>query len=66
MNTDSKFRLESDLLGERQIPADKLYGVQTLRGIENFQISRFRLDQYPLFINGLAYTKWGAAIANHR
>ena len=65
MNPDSKFRLESDLLGERQIPADKLYGVQTLRGIENFQISRFRLDQYPLFINGLAYTKWGAAIANH-
>lgn len=52
MNPDSKFRLESDLLGERQIPADKLYGVQTLRGIENFQISRFRLDQYPLLSMG--------------
>jgi len=51
MNPDSKFRLESDLLGERQIPADKLYGVQTLRGIANFQLSRFRLDHHPLFFN---------------
>ncbi|MBB6275861.1 aspartate ammonia-lyase [Porphyromonas circumdentaria] len=65
MDTNNKVRIESDLLGEREIPVDKLYGVQTLRGIENFRISNFRLDQYPLFINGLAYTKWGAAIANY-
>ncbi|MDY3915006.1 MAG: lyase family protein, partial [Phocaeicola sp.] len=61
-----KFRIESDLLGERQIPADKLYGVQTLRGIENFRISKFLLSDYPLFIYGLAWTKEAAAIANHR
>ncbi len=61
-----KFRTESDLLGERQIPADKLYGVQTLRGIENFRISNFLLSDYPLFIHGLAWTKEAAAIANHR
>lgn len=60
------FRIESDLIGERQISNEHLYGVQTLRGIENFQISAFRLSSYPLFIHGLAWTKAGAAIANHR
>lgn len=63
---NSEFRLESDLLGERQIPADRLYGVQTLRGIENFRISNFKLSDYPLFIHGLAWTKQAAALANHR
>lgn len=65
MEAQKQTRIESDLLGEREIPMDKLYGVQTLRGIENFQISNFHLSNYPLFINGLAYTKWGAAIANY-
>lgn len=60
------FRLESDLLGELKIPAEALYGVQTLRGLENFPISKFKLKDYPLFINGLAYTKLGAATANHQ
>ena len=31
-----KTRIESDLIGAREIPAEALYGVQTLRGIENF------------------------------
>lgn len=61
-----KFRIEGDLIGDREIPADKLYGVQTLRGIENFRISNFLLKDYPLFIYGLAWTKEAAAIANHR
>ncbi len=60
-----KTRKESDLIGELEIPVEALYGVQTLRGIENFPISKFKLKDYPTFINGLAYTKWGAAIANH-
>ncbi len=63
---DIQYRLESDLLGERQIPADRLYGVQTLRGLENFQISHFTLCQYPLFVSAMAITKLGAAMANHR
>ncbi|MBS5871583.1 MAG: aspartate ammonia-lyase, partial [Porphyromonas sp.] len=67
MATSGKdFRLESDLIGERQISNEHLYGVQTLRGIENFQISNFHLCDYPLFIHGLAWTKEAAAIANHR
>ncbi|MBR8721514.1 Aspartate ammonia-lyase [Bacteroides pyogenes] len=65
-NKNDDFRIESDLIGERRIPSDKLYGVQTLRGIENFRISNFKLSDYPLFIQGLAWTKEAAAIANHR
>lgn len=65
MTANKQMRTEGDLLGDRQLPADALYGVQTLRGMENFQISNFKLSQYPYFIQGLAYTKWGAAIANH-
>lgn len=64
MNTEET-RVESDLLGSRKIPAKALYGVQTLRGLENFPISKFHLNEYPLFINGLAITKMAAAQANH-
>ena len=60
-NFSGKTRLESDLIGEMQVPVEALYGVQTLRGIENFPISRFHLSDYPLFINGLAMTKLAAA-----
>lgn len=59
------FRIESDLIGPREICNDVLYGVQTLRGIENFEISKFHLNEYPEFIKGLAITKMAAARANH-
>ena len=59
-----KTRTESDLIGSREVPESALYGVQTLRGIENFRISKFHLNEYPLFIQALAITKMGAAIAN--
>lgn len=57
-------RTESDLLGSREVPENVLYGVQTLRGIENFRISKFRLNDYPIFIQALAITKMGATFAN--
>ena len=60
-----KFRVESDLIGTREIPESALYGVQTLRGLENFPISKFHLNEYPLFIVGLAITKEAAALANY-
>lgn len=63
---EMKTRTESDLLGAREIPEAALYGVQTLRGIENFEISKFHLKDYSLFIKGLAITKWGAVEANHQ
>lgn len=58
-------RVESDLLGSVDVPESALYGVQTLRGVENFEISKFKLYDYPEFIKGLAITKLGAAMANH-
>ena len=60
-----KTRTESDLLGSVEVPENVLYGVQTMRGLENFAISKFRLCEYPRFIEGLAIVKLGAAIANH-
>ena len=46
-NLSRETRTESDLIGSREVPADALYGVQTLRGIENFRISKFQLNEYP-------------------
>ena len=66
MEKKNDMRVEHDLLGKRELPADTLYGIQTLRGLENFSISRFKLSFYPTFINGLAYTKMAAADANHQ
>lgn len=57
-------RKEHDLLGERDVPADAYYGIQTLRATENFHISGIRLGTYPAFIRSLAYVKKAAAIAN--
>lgn len=65
-NYSGKTRVESDLIGSMNVPVEALYGVQTLRGIENFPISRFLLSEHPLFVNGLAVTKLGAAMANHQ
>ena len=62
--SEKKFRTESDLLGERQIPEDAYYGVQTDRAIENFKISGNLLSNYHNFIKGMAITKKAAAIAN--
>ena len=44
-------RLEHDLLGDKTIPADAYYGVQTARALENFQISGVELRLYPDFIH---------------
>ena len=46
-NCQNGFRVESDLLGTKEVPECALYGVQTLRGMENFEISKFRLCDYP-------------------
>ena len=57
--------MEHDLLGDKAVPVEALFGVQTLRGIENFQISAQLLSHYPAFVKGLGYVKMGAALANH-
>ena len=60
------FRQESDLLGTEDIPKDALYGVQSLRGFENFHISGIPMNHFPNFIKGFAITKKCAAEANYQ
>ena len=50
-------RREHDLLGERDVPADAYYGIQTLRALENFNITGVHLDQFSTFINAFAKSK---------
>ena len=57
-------RIESDMIGEKEVPADALYGIQTLRAAENFNISGVTLRLYPRFIKSLAMVKMAAAKAN--
>ena len=57
-------RVEQDLLGEKAVPAEAYYGVQTARALENFQISGRTLQDYPELIKGLALVKMAAAMAN--
>ncbi|NUQ11323.1 MAG: aspartate ammonia-lyase [Gemmatimonadaceae bacterium] len=60
----NRFRREKDLLGERDVPEDALYGVQTLRALENFPISGTPLREFPALIESLAAVKEAAALAN--
>ena len=55
-------RIEHDLLGEKAVPADAYYGVQTARALENFRISGVELRLYPDFIRGLDSRKPAEAI----
>lgn len=60
-----QYRTEKDLLGEKQVPADAYYGVQTLRALENFQISGTPINHYPGFVEAWAIVKLAAARANY-
>jgi aspartate ammonia-lyase len=62
--TRAATRTERDLLGDKQIPADAYYGVQTARALENFQISGTLINQYPGFVEAWAMVKLAAARAN--
>src|SRR5438045_190278 len=57
-------RRERDLLGERDVPAGALYGIQTLRAIENFCISGIELREFSTLVVALATVKEAAALAN--
>ncbi|MGE0624393.1 MAG: aspartate ammonia-lyase [Pseudomonadales bacterium] len=59
-----KTRIEHDLLGEKAVPADAYYGVQTARALENFQISGFDMNYWPEFVDAYAIVKLAAARAN--
>ena len=59
-----KSRTEKDLLGEKQVPANAYYGVQTARALENFQLSGVAINHYPGFVEAWAIVKLAAARAN--
>ena len=52
------FRTEKDLLGEKQIPAEAYYGVQTARALENFQISGVHDQPLSRVRRGWASSSW--------
>lgn len=59
-------RKEHDLLGERIVPADAYYGIQTLRAVENFDITGIALSHFPNLIKALAMVKKASARANQK
>jgi aspartate ammonia-lyase len=62
MSAKNTNRIEKDFLGEKEVPANAYYGVQTLRAVENFPITGYRLD--PSLIKAMAIVKKSAAMAN--
>lgn len=58
------YRLESDSVGEKQVPVDAYYGVQTLRAHENFNITGYKLP--GVLIDSLAQIKKACAMTNRR
>ena len=58
--------MESDLLGEIQVPKDAYYGVQTLRGLYNYNITGVRLSSYRNFIKAFGMIKKACIMANGR
>jgi len=55
-------RIEKDPLGEKAVPADALYGIQTLRAAENFPISGLR--PLPQFVDAVVWIKRAAALTH--
>ena len=64
MSQQNNERLESDSIGERYIPADAYFGVQSWRAKENFHITGQQI--HPAMIRSLAYIKKACALANRR
>jgi aspartate ammonia-lyase len=55
-------RIEKDPLGEKPVPADALYGIQTVRAVENFPISGLR--PLPAFVDAVIWIKRSAALTH--
>ena len=64
LNFPAGTRREHDLLGDRDVPLSALYGVQTLRAMENFAISGVELREFPTLVSAIAAVKEAAAESN--
>ena len=58
----NEYRIESDSIGEKQVPASAYYGVQSMRAEENFRISGKRV--HPELVRAITEVKKAAAITN--
>src|SRR6185503_3035724 len=56
------FRIERDPLGEKPVPADALYGIQTVRAVENFPIAGLR--PLPVNVDAVIWIKRSAALTH--
>jgi aspartate ammonia-lyase len=59
----TNYRIEKDLLGEREVPVDALYGIHTVRGLENFPLSLRPVN--PALIHAFGAVKLACARTNH-
>jgi aspartate ammonia-lyase len=66
MNAPAMSRTEKDFLGSVSIPLNALWGINTLRAAQNFQMSGRTLAEYPEIIRAHAMVKWAAADTNQQ
>ncbi|WP_353622093.1 lyase family protein [Halocella sp. SP3-1] len=64
LNKGKDKRVESDLIGKKELSVEAYYGINTLRAMENFSLSSFRV--HPELIKGIAAVKKAAAITNQQ
>src|SRR4030095_153571 len=62
MQPSTRQRMERDSLGDRELPADVYYGIQTARAVENFPISGWK--PYPSLVTATIQIKKAAARVN--
>lgn len=59
-----EYRSEYDSMGEMKVPADRYWGAQTQRSLQNFEVG---IEKIPMEVTrAFAVLKWAAALANHR
>ncbi|NWQ42365.1 aspartate ammonia-lyase [Bacillus sp. EB106-08-02-XG196] len=62
MSCSDNFRIEKDFLGEKRVPINAYYGVQTMRAVENFPITGYQIDE--ALVRAMAMVKKASAYAN--
>ena len=65
-NHELPSRIEEDSLGQQAVPATALYGIQTQRAAQNFDITGTPISHFPELVRALAMVKHAAAKANHQ
>jgi len=64
LEEEPQFRMEHDLIGDEEVPNQAYYGIQTLRAMQNFDITGVPISHFPQLIRSLAMVKKAAALAN--